>query len=123
VIGCEVDTAAPLTASLRAGQPTAVDRIPTFVDGIGSASLMADMWPLVSSVLSGSASSPLADVAAAVRFLAERAHVIAEGAGAAGVAAVMSGAVVGDNIVCVVSGGNIDMGPLTTILLGGVPAV
>jgi threonine dehydratase len=84
---------------------------------------MAEMWPLVSTVLSGSVTSSLTGVAEAVRFLAERAHVIAEGAGAAGVAAVMSGAVDGDHVVCVISGGNIDMGPLTTILLGGVPSM
>jgi threonine dehydratase len=123
VIACEVDTAAPLTPSLRAGHPVTVDRTASFVDGIGSASLMVEMWPLVSTVLSGSVTSSLAGVAEAVRFLAERAHVIAEGAGAAGVAAVMSGAVVGDHVVCVISGGNIDMGPLTTILLGGVPSL
>jgi threonine dehydratase len=122
VIACEVDTAAPLTPSLRAGHPVSVERTASFVDGIGSGSLMAEMWPLVSTVLSGSVTSSLAEIAGGVRFLAERAHVIAEGAGAAGVAAVMSGAVDGEHTVCVVSGGNIDMGPLTTILLGGVPS-
>jgi threonine dehydratase len=112
---------APLTASLLAGHPVTVERTATFVDGIGAASLMAEMWPLVSTVIGGSAVSSLADVAGAVRYLAERAHVVAEGAGAAGVAAAMSGAVTGDHVVCVVSGGNIDVGPLVTILQGGVP--
>jgi threonine dehydratase len=82
---------------------------------------MAEMWPLVSRVLGGSVVSSLAEIAGAVRYLAERAHVVAEGAGAAGVAAAMSGAVTGDHVVCVVSGGNIDVGPLVTILQGGVP--
>jgi threonine dehydratase len=128
VIACEVETAAPLTPSLLAGQPCTVERTPTFVDGIGAASLMLEMWPLIQTALSGSVVSSLANVAAAVRYVAERAHVIAEGAGGASVAAAMSepvarsGANIGERVVCIVSGGNIDMRPLTTILQGGVPA-
>jgi threonine dehydratase len=128
VIACEVETAAPLTPSLKAGQPCTVERTATFVDGIGAAGLMVEMWPLVSTVLSGSVVSSLASVADAVRYLAERAHVIAEGAGGASVAAAMAnpvatwGAAIGERVVCVVSGGNIDVTPLTTILQGGVPS-
>jgi threonine dehydratase len=55
-------------------------------------------------------------------MMAERNRVIAEGAGAAALGAVLSGAVPGDVIVCVVSGGNIDLGVLQEILAGGVPA-
>ena len=60
---------------------------------------------------------PLADVEEAVRTLASRTRVIAEGAGALGVAAAMTGRVPGARkVVCIVSGGNIDFGVLTRIL-------
>jgi threonine dehydratase len=80
------------------------------------------MWPLASTLLSGSIVSSVEQIAGAVRVLAERAHIIAEGAGAASVAAALSGRVSGRSIVCVVSGGNIDMAKLAAILAGGVPA-
>jgi threonine dehydratase len=60
-------------------------------------------------------------VAGAVRMLAERAGVVAEGAGAAPVAAALSGRAGGGKVVCVVSGGNIDPAKLAIILQGGVP--
>ena len=59
--------------------------------------------------------------AAAVRLLATRANVVAEGAGAAPVAAALSGEVADGPVVCVISGGNIDADKLATILDGGVP--
>jgi threonine dehydratase len=80
------------------------------------------MWPLASTLLSGSVVSSVAQIAAAVRVLAERAHIIAEGAGAASLAAAMAGTVTGTSIVCVISGANIDMAKLAVILAGGVPA-
>jgi len=122
VFACEVATAAPLSASLRAGKPTTVTRTPSFVDGIGIGSLLEEMWPLASTLLGGSLVSSVDDVALAVRFLAERAHVIAEGAGATSVAAAMTGQAAGDHVVCVVSGGSLDLAKLITILEGGVPS-
>jgi len=123
VHGCEVTTAAPLAASLAAGAPRAVDYRPSFVDGIGGKALLPEMWPLASGLLAGSHVVPLAAVAAAVRLLAERHRVIAEGAGATAVAAAMAmaAAAPGKKIVCIVSGGNIDNAKLATILAGGVP--
>ncbi|HEY7877939.1 MAG TPA: pyridoxal-phosphate dependent enzyme [Gemmatimonadaceae bacterium] len=123
VIACEVETAAPFAASLRAGHPCTVDRTASFVDGIGIGSLLEEMWPLASTMLGGSVVSSVASIAAAVRFMAERAHVIAEGAGAASLAAAMSGTVAGGHIVCIVSGGSINLAALATILQGGVPSV
>jgi threonine dehydratase len=122
VIACEVETAAPLAASLRAGHAVQIDYRPSFVDGIGGRSVLAEMWPLASTLLSGSIVSSVEQIAGAVRVLAERAHIIAEGAGATSVAAAMSGSVTGRSIVCVVSGANIDMAKLAAILAGGVPA-
>ena len=121
VIACEVDTAAPLSAALAAGRPVPSAYAASFVDGIGSKSVLAEMWPLASRLLDGAISSPLADVAAAVRLLVERAHVVSEGAGAAPVAAALSGRAGRGKTVCVVSGGNIDARVLGRILSGEVP--
>ena len=64
----------------------------------------------------------LAETAGAVRTLAERTRVIAEGAGALSVAAALSGKVDGaQRIVCIVSGGNIDATVFTRILAGETP--
>jgi threonine dehydratase len=121
VIACEVDTAAPLSAALAAGGPVPTPYTASFVDGIGGKSVLAEMWPLASRLLDGALSSPLEDVAAAVRLLAERAHVVSEGAGAAPVAAALSGRAGRGKTVCVVSGGNIDARVLARILSGEVP--
>jgi len=122
VYAAEVETAAPLAASLAAGGPRdGVRYTPSFVDGIGATSVLAEMWPLASTLLAGSLVSSVADVAGVVRLLAERARVIAEGAGAAAVAAALSGRAGTGKVVCVVSGGNIDLGKLAVIFQGGVP--
>ncbi len=112
----EVATAAPLFASLRAGKPVTIDYQPSFVDGIGGSGLLPDMWALVRNLLDASLVVSLDEVRAAIRLLAERARVIAEGAGAASLAAALSGAAGAGKVVCVVSGGNIDMQTLASIL-------
>jgi threonine dehydratase len=121
VLACEVETAAPLAASLAAGSPQTIVHTPSFVDGIGGRSMLPEMWPLAQRVLAGSVVVSLRQVADAVRLLVERAHVVAEGAGASPVAAALSGRTGGGRIVCVVSGGNIDPATLATILGGGIP--
>ena len=121
VIACEVETAAPLSAALAAGGPVPTAYTPSFVDGIGAKGVLAEMWPLASRLLDAALVSALADVAAAVRLLAERAHVVAEGAGAAPVAAALSGRAGRGRVVCVVSGGNIDARVLARILGGEMP--
>jgi threonine dehydratase len=121
VFACEVETAAPLAASWRAGSPQSIDYTPSFVDGIGGKSVLPEMWPLVRRLLDGSLVVTLAEVASAVRLLLERNRVVAEGAGAAPVAAATLGLAGRGKLVCVVSGGNIDAGKLTRILQGDVP--
>jgi threonine dehydratase len=118
VLACEVETAAPLSASLAAGSPQSVDYQPSFVDGIGGKSVLDEMWPLVSRLLDGARTVSLAAVAAAVRLLVERSRVVAEGAGATPVAAALAGAGAGGKVVCVISGGNIDAAKLAAILEG-----
>lgn len=122
VYASEVATAAPLAASLAAGRPLSdVPYTASFVDGIGGRSVLTEMWPLASTLLAGSLVSSLAAVGAAVRLLAERTHVIAEGAGAAALAAAMDGCAGAGKIVCIVSGGNIDLAKLAVILQGETP--
>ena len=121
VFACEVETAAPLAASLAAGSPQTIAHTPSFVDGIGGRRVLAEMWPLASTLLAGSLVVPLDAVAGAIRLLAERRHVIAEGAGAAALAAALAGKAGGGRLVCVVSGGNLDPQALASILLGKMP--
>ena len=120
VFGCEAATSTPLTAALAAGEPVRVVRDPSFIDGIGGNGMLAEMWPIVSALLAGALVSSVDEIAAAVRLLAERARVVAEGAGAASLAAAL-GHQIGGKVVCVVSGGNIDAAKLATILTGRVP--
>jgi threonine dehydratase len=121
VYACEVETAAPLSASLAAGRAMSCDYTPSFVDGIGGKSVLAEMWPLVSTLLDGALTVSLAEVADAMRRLGERNRIVAEGAGAAPVAAALKGVSDGRKVVCVVSGGNIDPAKLARILVGEMP--
>jgi threonine dehydratase len=121
VYAVEPETGAPLTASLAAGEPQKVDYEPSFVDGSGSPALLPKMWELARGVLDGAVSVSLDETAAAVRVLAERGRVVAEGAGALSLAAALAGRGGTGKVVCVVSGGNIDSSKLTTILAGGTP--
>ncbi len=116
----EPETGAALAAALAAGEPTDVDYTPSFVDGSGSRRVLDSMWPRVQPLVDGAFSVPIADAAAAVRTLAERARVIAEGAGALATAAALAGRAGNGKVVCIVSGGNIDLGKLAGILEGGV---
>jgi threonine dehydratase len=121
VLAAEVETSAALAAAFAAQQPADVEYTPTFIDGIGSRRVLDTMWPLARDLLDGSLVSSVAEVADAVRVLAERNHVIAEGAGAAAVAAALAGRAGPGRIVCIVSGGNIDPHKLAVLLEGGVP--
>jgi threonine dehydratase len=121
VYGCEVDAAAPLGASFAAGEPRAIDYRPNFVDGISGKSVMAEMWPLTRRLLAGARAVSVEQTARAVQLLAERQHVVAEGAGAVPVAAALAADDLPGPVVCIVSGGNIDSDKLATILGGGVP--
>jgi threonine dehydratase len=121
VIAAEVETAAPLRASMDAGAAMAIDRKPSFVDGIGGAAVLPAMWPLVRQVVQDSVVVSLDEIAESIRLLVRQARIVAEGAGAAALAAARSGRIEGRKIVCVVSGGNIDPTVLATILQGSLP--
>ena len=121
VYAVEPATGAPLTASLAAGEIRKIDYEPSFVDGSGSPAVLPKMWELARGALDGAVSVSIADTAAAVRLLAERARVVAEGAGALSLAAALAGHGGTGTVVCIVSGGNIDSSKLATNLSGGTP--
>jgi threonine dehydratase len=116
ILTAEPETGAALAAALRAGHPAEVSYRPSFVDGSGSRRVLDSMWPLVAPLVDKALVVALDDVAAAVRMLAERARVIAEGAGALALAAAMTGQAGGGKIVCIVSGGNINTTTLVELL-------
>jgi threonine dehydratase len=119
--GVEIETAAPLNATFATGTPQEIVYQPSFVDGAGSKALLPKMWALGEPLLDGAYSVSLDETAAAIRMLAERTRVIAEGAGALAPAAALSGRAGEGKIVCVVSGGNIDFAALSVILAGRTP--
>jgi len=121
VFAAEVATAAPLAASMRAGEATSIEHVRTFVDGIGGPRVFPEMFALARTLLAEALVSSLDEVASAVRLLVERNHVVAEGAGAASVAAAVAGRAGSGKVVCVVSGGNIDAATLAAILQGRTP--
>jgi len=118
VFAAEVATGAPLAPSLAAGKPVPVVYEPSFVDGIGSPEVFPEMFELTRGLVDGSLVVSVDEVADAVRLLAERGRVVAEGAGATTLAATLAGGAGGGKVVCVVSGGNIDASKLSEILAG-----
>jgi len=121
MFACEPESAATLAASLAAGSPQHVERIPSFVDGTGESDVLPEMWDLVRPLAAGSLVVSLREIASAVRLLFERHRIVAEGSGASSLAAALSGKAGTGPVVCVVSGGNIDASKLKKILDGGVP--
>lgn len=117
VFGAEVETAAPLAASIAVGRPVSIEYQASFVDGIGGKSLLDDMWPVIRAVLAGSLVVNLEQVAECIRLLIQRNRVVAEGAGAASAAAALQGGAGTGKVVCIVSGGNINASTLGRILL------
>lgn len=120
IFASEAETAAPLAPSLAAGQPVDIEYTASFVDGIGSRSILEEMWPLVSSLVNGSIVVSLKQIADTVKLLIERGRVIAEGAGGSSLAAALTGKAGEGKIVCVISGGNIDAEKLIKILSGKI---
>jgi threonine dehydratase len=118
IFTAEPETGAALAAALAAGHPVNVDYRASFVDGSGSRRVLDSMWPLVTPLVDEALAVPIAEVAGAVRLLAERPRVIAEGAGALAAAAALAGRAGTGKVVCVVSGGNINLSKLADILGG-----
>jgi threonine dehydratase len=110
VYAAEPETAYPLAYSLKAGSAQNFpDWKPSFVDGSGGKSVFPRMWELAHHLLAGSIVVTLDEIRRAMKLVADRNHVIAEGAGSCAVAAGLTGKAGVGKIVCVVSGGNIDL--------------
>jgi len=119
VFAAEPETAAPLARSLAAGSAQNFpDWKPSWVDGCGGKSVFPRMWDLAHHLLAGSIVCTLEEVRQAMRIVAERNHVISEGAGACAVAAGLSGKCGSGKVVCVVSGGNIDLSVFSQLVSG-----
>jgi threonine dehydratase len=122
ILAAEAATAAPLAAALAAGSPQVVDYQPSFVDGIGSKSVFPRMFERSRGLIDGALVASLEETGAAIALMAERNRIVAEGAGACPVACALSGRAGSGRIVCVVSGGNIDISRLCAVLRGEVPS-
>jgi threonine dehydratase len=117
IFGVEPETAAPFAQSLAAGEPQSYKEWKSsFVDGAGGQSVFPRMWERMKPVVDGAIVVSLDETKRAMRLLAEKARVIAEGAGALSVAAALSGKAGRGPIVAIVSGGNIDLKKFCEIL-------
>jgi len=106
----EPETAAPLALSLAEGQASVFPNWQaSFVDGAGGKSVLPTMWPLLSDLVTESIVVSLEEIVAAMRDIAQQAHIIAEGAAACAVAAALTDKVSNGPIVAIISGGNIDL--------------
>jgi threonine dehydratase len=109
IYAVEPATAAALNGALAAGEPTDVEFEPSWIDGSGSRRVLPEMFARVRELVDGAFTASLEETAAAVRLLAERTRIVAEGAGALALAAALAGRAGDGRVVCVVSGGNIDL--------------
>jgi threonine dehydratase len=110
IYGAEPETGAPAALSFSRGSPQVfADWKASFVDGAGGKSLFPRMWERMRPVMDGCLVVSLEETRRAMRLMAEKARVIAEGAGALPLAAVLSGNAGHGPIVAIVSGGNIDL--------------
>jgi len=117
VLGAEPETAAPYALSLREGSPQRfTDWEASFVDGAGGKSVTERMWERMRPVTDGTITVTLGQTREALRLIAEKSRTIAEGAGALSLAAALTGEAGEGPIVCVVSGGNIDLGKFAELV-------
>ena len=117
VYGAEPETAAPLATSFAAGSAQKfLEWKASFVDGCGGKSVFPRMWAIAHHLLAGSIVTTLEEVREAMKIVAERNHIIAEGAAACAVAAGLSGKCGSGKVVCVVSGGNIDLAVFSKLM-------
>jgi threonine dehydratase len=117
VLGAEPETAAPYALSLREGGPRRFGGWEaSFVDGAGGQSVTERMWERMHPLVDGAITVTLEQTRQAMRLLADKARVIAEGAGALSPAAALTGEAGEGPIVCVISGGNIDLAKFSSLI-------
>jgi threonine dehydratase len=119
VLGAEPETAAPYALSLREGGPRKFpDWQASFVDGAGGKSVTDRMWQRMRPVTDGAITVTLEQTRDAMRLIAEKTRTISEGAGALALAAVLTGQAGDGPVVCIVSGGNIDLAKFSELVAG-----
>ena len=117
MLGAEPETAAPYAYSLEQGGPRKFpDWQATFVDGAGGQSVTERMWQRMQPLVDGGIVVTLDETREAMRLIAEKARAVAEGAGALSLAAALTGKAGDGPIVCVVSGGNIDLTKFASLI-------
>lgn len=121
VYAVEGEHATPVTAALAAGGVVQVEAHNSFIKSIGGPTVVPGLWPLARQAIDGACVVRLDQVTDAMRLLYTHAKVVAEGAGAAALAAALVDPRATGNVVCVVSGGNIDPAMYAHILNGGIP--
>ena len=107
IFACEVDTGAPLHASLAAGLPVDVKYEPSFIDGIGSHTILPAAFHTVSKLIDASLVVTRQEVKRACSYLLNSCGMVVEGAGAVSLAAAWRYGASDARLICVVSGGNI----------------
>ena len=122
VFAAEDGSAAPVSAALATGEIVTIETRPSFIKSIGGPSLVPQLWPVVRELIDGAIAVSPTEVTEAMRLLFRKAKIVAEGAGAAALAAALARPDLTGNVVCVVSGGNIDAEAYSTVLSGGIPA-
>lgn len=118
IIACEIESSTPLHSAKEAGKPVSVGRGASWIDGIGSTSVLPKMWPLLNELVDEVIVVSHSEAAHSLRVLARDSHLVVEGAGAVAHAAAMRSKFSGKNIVSVISGGNIDFSTYSRILNG-----
>ncbi len=119
IFGVEPTGAAVMTRSLEAGKPVKLDKVETIADGLGAPFAGERTFPIVRDHVEAVALVTDAEIAEAMKILLARCKWLAEGAGAASVAALVNGRInlpPGSKVCCVVSGGNLDLSRLKSLL-------
>lgn len=99
-----------------------IETRPSFIWSIGAPSLVPQLWPVARDLIDGARAVSPAQVTEAMRLLFRKSKVVAERAGAASLATAIARPDLKGNIVCVISGGNIDAAAYSTVLAGDIPA-
>jgi threonine dehydratase len=123
IIGVEADAAASAKASRDAGEVVKIAVSDTLADGIVTKRIGEITYPLIERYVDELVSVGEEEIAAAILLLIEREKTVAEGAGAVGLAALMTGSVTlseTDRAVLLLSGGNIDINMISRIIDRGL---
>ena len=121
IFAVEDENAAPVTAALAAGRIVEIETRSSFIKSIGGPSLVPQLWPVVRDLIDGAVTVSLEQVTDAMRLLFAKSKLVTEGAGAASLAAALASEHATGNVVCVISGGNIDATAYAQVLAGHTP--